>query len=107
MTDERATGLDAVLDKLNLTVAPPPPRRQSVATLIPGEAALALDIVRAALEVACAPAETKQERQERDDARAWLRDGSRLYSARLCIEVLGVDYDALLARLTRAWEDMA
>lgn len=39
--------------------------------------------------------------QMRDDARAWLRDQG--ISARVCMESIGIDYDAAMKALERLW----
>lgn len=74
-------------------------RRSAIATRAPGEVALAEDVIDMALASAALPYDC----EARKDARAWLQDGSRLYSARVCFEALGIDYDAAMEALAKKW----
>ena len=74
-------------------------RRSAIATLIPGEIEMAAEFISLAWDAAHGPVDC----EERRDARAWLQDHSRLYSARLCFETLGKDYDAVQKLLLKRW----
>ena len=75
-------------------------RRASIETLAPGEVALAIDVIEMALEHAKSTVDTETRRE----ARAWLLNhGSPLYSARVCFEALGGDYEAICEELVKQW----
>lgn len=93
--------LDAFVDSLS-GIDPGGPgaqRRTSIATLLPGEVAMAMDFI----ETALAEASETRNTQRRRDARAWLQDRFPMYSARLCFEALGGDYDAIRSELVQKW----
>jgi hypothetical protein len=43
----------------------------------------------------------------RDDARDWLQDAASLFSARVCFESLGLDYDAVMTKIENRWRRIA
>ena len=45
--------------------------------------------------------------ENKADARAWLLDVTKLYSGGLCCEGIGIDYDAMLAKLEAKWAALA
>lgn len=74
-------------------------RRSAIAAVLPGEVELAAEFIDLAWTAAHLPVDC----EERRDARAWLQDHSRLYSARLCFEALGKDYDLVRRLLVKRW----
>lgn len=81
-------------------LAPEQTRRNAIAVLLPGECRLAADIIDMALEASSLPGDC----EERQGARAWLQDHSdRGYSARVCFESLGYDYDEVRKLLLKRW----
>lgn len=59
---------------------------------------LATAVLLSALEDAA-----KGDSKIRRAARNWLQADQALYSARVCCEALGIDYDAAIGRLIRQW----
>lgn len=59
---------------------------------------LATAVLLGALEDAA-----KGDSKIRRAARNWLQADQALYSARVCCEALGIDYDAAIGRLKRRW----
>lgn len=75
-------------------------QRASIARLVPGEAAMALEILTLAIELASKPTDERQRR----DARGWLLGSFEcIYSARVCLEALGGNYDAIRKTLMHRW----
>lgn len=89
---ESMTGVDPA--------GPPARRRATIADLYPGEASMAFEIVKLALELA---AGTSDDRHRRE-ARAWLVGRFEcIYTARVCIEALGGDFEVVRERLLEQW----
>ena len=74
-------------------------RRSALAVRCPGEIALAAEFLQMAIEEADSPYDT----EDRQNARAWLLDHSAIYSARLCLEAMGADFDAVCDALKKRW----
>lgn len=89
--------VDAVLDRLG--GAEMGAMRCEPRKLKTGEHKLAAKVLQLALE----DAERPNECATRRDARAWLRDSAAIYSARVCFEALGIDYDAAIEKLRNQW----
>jgi len=66
---------------------------------------LALEALCAAVEDAASTPKGPRDAR-RDAARAWLLDDAKGYSARLCCEALGIDYDVLRERIEQTWKAM-
>ncbi len=109
MSEERMPVVDKLVEELigaqmePLQVVPGQEgRRSAISALVPGEIEMAAEFISLAWKTAHLPVDC----EERRDARAWLQDHSRLYSARLCFEVLGKDYDLVRRLLVRQWLKM-
>jgi len=74
-------------------------QQSALAAVVPGELRLAAEVITLAWETAHLPFDC----EDRRDARAWLQDASKLYSARVCFEALGKDYDVVRVLLAKRW----
>lgn len=91
--------IDAFVEDLIGNVPHSETNPKAIATVLPGEVKMATEFIRLALTTADMPFDC----EERRDARAWLQDQSRLYSARLCFEALGKDFDVVRKLLVQRW----
>lgn len=91
--------IDALLEKLGggvdnaVNMRGVPQRRNA------GARGLAVRVIMSAMEDAQLPEDCALRR----DARAWLRNASEVYSARVCFEGVDIDYDAAIAKLNAQW----
>lgn len=67
-----------------------------------GEHRLAVDVLLDAIAYALSQPRTPKGVQYRSEAIAWLFDDAPMYSARLCCDAVGIDYDAMRQRLARS-----
>jgi hypothetical protein len=95
------SSVDAVLEKLG--GGEMSAMRQEPRKLKSGEHKLALEMLELALKDAVTPPSTKKKALNREEARAWLRDDAAIFSARVCFEALGIDYDAAIQKLEQQW----
>lgn len=96
------SSIDAFMESMSGVdpAGPAARRRASIADLYPGEATMAFEIVALALELAAGPEDDRHRR----DARGWLLGRFEcIYSARVCIEALGGDFDVVRKRLIEQW----
>lgn len=66
------------------------------------EQRLMLDVLTQAIE----EARSAKRPRAREDAQLWLRGADARLTAELCCEALGIDYEAMMARLEATWKQI-
>lgn len=101
------SSIDARMDGIvpDSVLLPTQRAQAAVADRQPGEVRLAIESLAAAVDDSCRAGDDEL----RHGARMWLREDAGnpllqpMYSARLCAEASGIDYDALMRRLQYLW----